>query len=325
MANLIPRTWQSVLQTIIEVPGERIRLVNALNINPMTLNRWLKEGKNPNRNHLMALLRNVPPQYRQELRDAMKQSFPEVENWAKGDGFTQISTEFYLQILNDRATLIEIIRNRELLNKIIKQALIQLDPDHLGMAITLVQCMPPRKDGKIHSLRERMGQGTPPWTADLENLSIFLATDSLAGYVVQNQRPSSVEDLSKESLVPAYQTEDEVSAAAAPLMLDGNVAGCLLASSVEIGHFTQQRLTLLVAFSDLISLALDSKEFYPHDMIRLGVLRHTDPNEQRAVLREFRTLVQKKLVQSYQTDTPLHYIQAEEMVWSELEEQVIYL
>src|SRR5579872_2362658 len=104
-----------------------------------------------------------------------------------------ISTEFYLQILNDRASLIEIIRKRELLVRIIKQALIQLDPHHYGMAITLAQCMPPSKNGKVRSLRERMGQGTHPWDADLENLSIFLATDSLAGYVAQNQRPSSIE------------------------------------------------------------------------------------------------------------------------------------
>jgi len=315
-------TWQSVLQTIIEVPGERQRLVNALGINPMTLNRWLKEGTQPNRNHLIALLQNVQPQHRQELRDAMKHSILEVENWTRDEDPAQITTEFYIQILNDRASLIEVIRSRELLNKIIKQALIQLDPHQIGMAITLAQCMPP-KDGKIRSLRERMGQGTPPWIADLENLSIFLAMESLAGYVVQNQRPSSIEDLNKESLLPAYQTENEVSAAAAPIMLDGNIAGCLLASSIEVGHFTQERLSLLSAFSDLVSLALDPKDFYPHEMIQLGVLRHRNADEQRVILRDFRALVQQKLVESYQSKTSLTYIVAEERVWRDLEDKVL--
>jgi GAF domain-containing protein len=241
----------------------------------------------------------------------------------KNEDLAQISTEFYLQILNDRATLIEIIRKRELLIKIIKQALIQLDPHRLGMAITLAQCMPPGKNGKIRSLRERMGQGSYPWDSDLENLSIFLANESLAGYVAQNQLPSSIEDLSKETLLPAYQTEDEISAAAAPIMLEGKIAGCLLASSVEIGHFTQQRLSLLASFSDLVSLALDPDEFYPRETIQLGVLRYNHATEQRAILRAYPRLVQNKLVESYQTSHPLTYLEAEEIVWGELENQVL--
>jgi GAF domain-containing protein len=248
---------------------------------------------------------------------------PRVESWMKNEDLAHISTEFYLQILNDRASLIEIIRKRELLIKIIKQALIQLDPHQLGMAITLAQCMPPGKNGKIRSLRERMGQGTYPWDSDLENLSIFLANESLAGYVAQYQLPSSIEDLNKETLLPAYQTEDEVSAAAAPIMLEGKIAGCLLASSVEIGHFTQQRLSLLASFSDLVSLALDPDEFYPREIIQLGVLRYDQANEQRAILRAYPRLVQNKLVESYQTSHPLTYIEAEEIVWAELENQVL--
>lgn len=241
----------------------------------------------------------------------------------KNEDLAHISTDFYLQILSDRATLIEIIRKRELLIRIIKQALIQLDPHELGMAITLALCMPPGNHGKIRSLRERMGQGTFPWNADLENLSIFLASESLAGYVAQTRLASSIEDLSKETLLPAYQTEDEMSAAAAPIMLEGKIAGCLLASSAEIGHFTQQRLTLLSSFSDLVSLALDPGEFYPTEIIQLGVLRYKHAVEQRAILRRYPGLVQTRLIESYQTPHPLTYLEAEELVWSELENQVL--
>ena len=316
-------SWQSVLEHSIQLPGERQRLVTALGINPMTLNRWVKAETQPNRNHLIDLLRYVQPQYRQELRDAMRESYPDIDSWVVDEAPEHISAEFYTQILNDRATLIEATRNREILDKILKQALIQLDPHQLGMAITLVQCMPPGKDGKIHSLRERMGRGTPPWIADLENLSIFLAMESLAGFVVQYQRPASIEDISKETLLPAYQTDYEISAAAAPIMLDGNIAGCLLASSTEVDHFTQQRLTLLAAFSDLTSLALESKEYYPPRIIQLGILLHRDAEEQRKILRSFRSRVQTKLIEGYQHQTPLTYAQAEECVWSELEELVL--
>lgn len=253
----------------------------------------------------------------------VESSNQEGDGWMPNEDLAQISTEFYLQILSDRGTLIEIIRKRELLTRIIKQALIQLDPHELGMAITLAQCMPPGKQGKIRSLRERMGQGTFPWNTDLENLSIFLASESLAGYVAQNQLASSIEDLTKETLLPAYQTEDEMSAAAAPIMLEGKIAGCLLASSTEIGHFTQQRLTLLALFSDLVSLALDPGEFYPPEIIQLGVMRYKRADGQRAILRRYPGLVQARLLESYQTPHPLTYLEAEEIVWSELENQVL--
>ena len=39
-------------------------------------------------------------------------------------------------------------------------------------------------DAKIRSLRESLGQGTPPWQADLEQQATFLGAESLAGYVV---------------------------------------------------------------------------------------------------------------------------------------------
>ncbi|HEY6540561.1 MAG TPA: hypothetical protein VIZ18_06475, partial [Ktedonobacteraceae bacterium] len=100
-------------------------------------------------------------------------------------------------------------------------------------------------------------------------------------------------------------------------------AGCLLASSAEIGHFTQQRLTLLSSFSDLVSLALDPGEFYPTEIIQLGVLRYKHAGEQRTILRRYPGLVQTKLIESYQTPHPLTYLEAEEIVWSELENQVL--
>ena len=106
-------------------------------------------------------------------------------------------------------------------------------------------------------------------------------------------------------------------------MLEGKIAGCLLASSTETGHFTQQRLTLLASFSDLVSLALDPDEFYSPEIIQLGVLRYKQADEQRTILRRYPGLVQAKLIQSYQTSRPLTYLEAEEIVWGELENQVL--
>ncbi len=317
-------SWQSVLQRIVRQPGERQRLIHALGINPMTFNRWLKAEYQPNRNHLAALLQHVPPQYRQELLEAIKSEHPNFDGWVQEENRDQVSTDFYIEILDIRATMIEAKRNREIQDKILKQVLVQLDPHRLGMAVTLVQCMPPQADGKIHSLRERIGSGSPPWIADLENLSIFLAMESLAGYVVQNQRSASIDDLSQERLLPAYQAEHEISAAAAPLLYEGNIAGCLLVSSTEIGHFTQPRMELLNSFSNLLSLGLEPSEYYPHSMIQLGVVRYQNAEEQRALLRNFRLRVQQKIRESSQEHIYLTYPEAEKAVWAEFEQQVLY-
>jgi len=323
MSNSSDISWQAVLQKIIRQPGERQRLIAALGINPMTLNRWLKDEYQPNRAHLTALLRHVPPQYRQELREAIDLDHPNLDGLDSEVELVHISPEFYIEILDNRAGIMEAKRDREIVEKVLNQALLQLDPHRQGMAVTVAQCMPPRADGKIHSLRERAGRGTPPWTADLENFSIFLAMESLAGYVVQNQHPASIEDISKEKLLPAIQDDFEVSAAAVPLLYEGNIAGCLLASSTVIGHFTRQRLELMGDFANLLTLGMDPADFYPYSYIQLGILRYASAAEQRALLRTFRDRVQQLMIQYARNRTPIRYKEAEEQVWSELEEEVV--
>jgi hypothetical protein len=315
-------SWQAVLRKIIQQPGERQRLVAALDINPMTLDRWLKHAFQPNRSNLAALVRNVPAEYRQELSEAIRAIHPDFDGWAVEVPPEHISTDFYVEILEIRAGIMEVKRNREIVERVLNQALLQLDPHHQGMAITLALCMPPRTDGKIHSLRERGGRGTPPWIADLENLSIFLGMESLAGYVVQNRYPLSIENLGNEQLLPALQDQYEMSAAAVPLLYEGNIAGCLLASSASIGHFTQQRMALMSEFANLLTVGIDPSSFYPPNIIQLGVVRCQTAAEQREVLRTFRERVQQK-IRSLQGFAPLKYPQAEELVWGELEEELI--
>src|SRR5258708_17351453 len=198
--------------------------------------------------------------------DALKIHFPEIHNWLREDSSDQISTEFFAQILNVRTTTTESLRFWRISDLVLKQALIQLDPNRLGMAIMLVQCMPPGPDGKIRSLRERTGKGTAPWTADLEHDVLFLVLESMSGYAAEVGHMVYDDDLSKGKIFPALPGEYEVSAAAHPIRLEGRIAGSLLASSTQSNYFSQQRLSLLAIFSDLISLAFDTHDFYPAHM-----------------------------------------------------------
>ncbi len=309
-------SWQSILQRLIKTTAERQRLATALGVTTMTLSRWANGESNPQRPHLIRLIQAVHPQYRQELLEALKQTYPDIESWLKENAVEQVAAEFFAQVLNTRTTTIESLRFWQIGDMVLRQALIQLDPNQLGMSITLVQCMPPRPDGKIRSLRERMGKGTLPWTADLEQMALFLGMESLAGYVVESGRVQSIEDLRKHHLVPGYQSEFEISAAAHPIWLGGRVAGCLLASSTQVGYFSQQRMALLAIFSDLASLAFEPGDFYSPSQIELRPM--PPPEVQRDVLATFRRRVAQLQYQRHLSST-----EAEQEAWRQIEEELL--
>jgi GAF domain len=317
------QTWRGVLQRIITVSSEHHRLATAMSITPMTLTRWANGNSTPVKTQLTRLLQMVQSEQRAELIEALEQDYSDIHHWLHDEIPEQIPTDFFSQVLNIRATVTDSMRFWQISEMVLKQALAQLDTNRLGMSITLVQCMPPYQDGKIRSLRERVGKGTSPWPADLEHLSVFLGIESLAGYVVQSHRPASIDDLNKDHLLPAYQTEFEVSAAAHPILLEGRIAGCLLVSSTEAGYFSPQRLSLLDTFSDIISLAFNKEEFYPTDLVELYIMPHAP--KQRPYLGSFRQMVSQTIIKAAQNHQHLDNFEAERMVWQEMEELLLSL
>ncbi|HLI05576.1 MAG TPA: GAF domain-containing protein [Ktedonobacteraceae bacterium] len=315
-------TWTNILQTIINEPEERQRLATLLGITPDMLGRWASGEVAPPMSQLARLVRVVKPQMRDELLAALTVVYPDIERSLKGAGAERIPSSFFAEVLSARTTTAEPLSFWRLSEIILKQALDLLDPNGLGLVISVVQCMPP-VNGQIRSLRETIGKGTLPWSANLENMALFLGMESLAGYCVETGRVVSVEDLSKDRLIPAYQSEFEVSSAAHPIWLGGLIAGCLLASSTQIGYFSQQRLTLLAAFSDLIAIALSPDDFYPPHMVALHVLPL--PEEQRPILATFRQRVSRVLLQSSQERRHISNSQAERKVWQEIEEELLAL
>lgn len=315
-------TWTDILQTIIKVPEERQRLATLLGITPDMLGRWASGEITPPLSQLARLVRMVRPQVRDELLIAVSSVYPDIERSLRSAGIERISSSFFAEVLSARTTTTESLCFWRLSEIILKQALDLLDPNGLGLVISVVQCMPP-VDGEIRSLRETIGKGTLPWSANLENMALFLGMESLAGYCVETRRLVSVEDLSQDRLVPAYQTEFEASAAAHPIWLGGLIAGCLLTSSTQIGYFSQQRLTLLAAFSDLIALALSPEDFYPPNLVALRVLPQSE--QQRPILATFRQRVSQALLRSSLERRHISNSQAERTVWQEIEEELLSL
>ncbi len=316
-----PPSWSNVLQRIIKSTSERQRLSTVLGVTSMTLSRWASGESKPQRPHLIHLLQAVHPHQRQELLDALEEQYSDIHSWLTEDTSEHIPSEFFAQILSTRTTTTESLRFWRISETILKQALAQLDPNHLGMAVKLVQCMRPGVDGKVRSLRERAGRGTPPWSTDLEYDVLFLGLESLSGYAVEVRHIVSDDDLRQSKTFPAVKDNHEVSAAAHPIRFEGRIAGCLLASSTQASYFSPQRLNLLATFSDLIALAFDKEDFYPSHTIELRVM--PKPSSQRLILADFRQRITTRFQQAMYQHKQLSNADIEMQAWQELEAELL--
>ncbi len=177
--------WRELLAKIIKDSHEKQRVANELGVSVITLTRWVSGESTPRPHNLRLLLKALP-----EHRKALLETFPEeislsVDEKVEGEDTGQeIPSVFYARVLNAHCNLPRILHFSSICDVILQQALKQLDPNRVGMEITVVQCMYPSLNGKIRSLRESLGRGTPPWNRELEQRTLFLGAESLSGYVV---------------------------------------------------------------------------------------------------------------------------------------------
>jgi len=318
-------SWREQLSKIISNPIERERIANEIGVRPVTLSRWINGDSLPRPHNLRQLLNALPKQRRDELFEAMEEELSDIAVSALADTSSEIAYKFIMEVFDARATMSDTLRYWSISRLVLEQAIRQLDPERVGMAVTVVRCMPPASDGKIHSLRESQGLGTPPWGGNLEQNAMFLGAESLAGHVAASCRAEAVQDLVKDrTFLPAYQTEHEVSAIAHPIMMAGRVAGCLLVSSTQPNYFLPQfRLSLVHGYANLLTLAFEPHEFYRPELIELRVMPPLDV--QREHFASFRQRVLMIMMESSATNRPLINIQAEELVWQELERILLRL
>lgn len=320
-------TWRELLDSIISNAADRERIANEAGVRSITLTRWISGESTPRLQNLRQLLKAIPQQHREQFRELieLEVDLPSFSDAEKDDTPEDIPSKFVDELLDVRATGPDVLRFWTISRQVLQHALGRLDPESVGMAITIVKCMPPHSDGKIHSLRESLGLGIPPWDGDLEQKALFLGAESLAGQVVATCRPQAVQDLTKDrTFIPAYQTQYEMSAMAHPIMFAGRVAGCLLVSSTQINYFlAPARIALIHSYANLTSLAFESAEFYTPDRIELRLM--PAPDVQLAQFATFRQRVLKLLQDAANTQQPLLPDQAEHLVWQQLEEILLRL
>jgi hypothetical protein len=178
------QTWREILSQHLSNAAERKRITYELGVSYITLQRWIKGETTPRPDHLRRLL-VVLPLGRELLLKQLQEEFPGLSPLEDEIPLFEepiIPAEFFVRIIHSLATTPDELRFWTLSDLIVQQALKQLDPRRVGMAITVAQCMPPGPDGTIRSLREVLGQGTSPWESNLSHHLGFLGVESLAGY-----------------------------------------------------------------------------------------------------------------------------------------------
>jgi len=317
-----PSTWRELLSTIISSSSVREQIASAMHISTITLTRWGSGESMPRPQNLRQLQQAVPVQHRALLHSLLEKEFPALFSGSFEPAPVEIPNAFVMQVLETNAKTPDALRFWTITRLVLQHALNQLDMGKTGMAMTVVRCMPPSHEGKIRSLRESVGQGTPPWEADLEAKGMFLGAESLAGYVVTMCHEEAVQNLATDTmLLPAYQTEYEVSAMAVPILYANRIAGCMLLSSTQPNYFlSPERRALIQGYTYLISLAFESEEFYPPEYIELSVMPPL--NVQQTYFVTFRQRVHNVMRESSGTAHPLTGVQAEQKVWQQLEAEL---
>lgn len=319
-------SWRDLLKEVISDPNEKERIAREMNVNPATLGRWAQGiSQTPRPQKLRQLVAAFPAHQRTLLDELLRREYSQFQEGEAPPESDQIDYEFLRQFWETRASTPAPLQFWALSGKVLQNALRQLDPAPLGMAITIAQLMPLSAQGISRSLREVAGLATPPWPRDMEHYVMFLGLHSLVGYAVSHWRPAFIDDLrEKETFLPIYRTEHEISAAAVPIIYANRMAGCLLLSSTQPGYFHPEgRRSLIQDYAELLATAFQPAEFFEADQIKLHLMPSLE--EQQPFFLALQQRVNAIMKHSLQDEEPLTRRQAEEVVWRQIEEELLHL
>jgi len=314
MSTQEPTTWQEFLGQLIVHPQERARLVSALHIRPITLQRWTQGVSRPRNENIRLLIKNIPRESYTLFLHLLLADFPDLlrEELPEERFFHRIPAEFYARALSNQALTSPSIYRQSMQELILQQALQHLDPDKDGLSITLVVCVPPRSGYKIRSLREAGGLATPPWPHHLEERPRHLGLESLVGYAIAHAHPCVINSRDEVSFYPIQWAEHERSTATFPILRHGRITGGLIVSSTREFFFTPPRLTVIKDYAHLATCIFELKESFDLNEIELRIM---PPYErQYPYFAGYHQRVSRKLVEVHAQGQPITLQQARQLV-----------
>ncbi|MGH2510801.1 MAG: hypothetical protein ACRDHZ_25840, partial [Ktedonobacteraceae bacterium] len=132
-----PENWRELLGQVTSDPAGLQRVVQALNVQEITVKRWVNNVSDPRTQSLRRLL-SALPEHRERLITFFKKDFKDFTDIPLDTSLQEIPSPFYMQIFQTRGSISHAQRYWSLANTILSQALSQLDPENLGLAITIV-------------------------------------------------------------------------------------------------------------------------------------------------------------------------------------------
>ena len=324
--NNPPQSWRELLGTLTESPAEKQRVAEALGVNAFTVTRWVT-GESEPRLHNLKRLPDVFPRYRTLFSELIQADLaPNVAPRAvppSEDARLEVPSEYLVRTLATYATTSGPFRAWSIRNLNLQQAIELLDPDMLGMEITVVQCVPPVSGQLVRSLCERIGVGSAPWDSGVGRRLLFLGAESLAGWVVGRGEPGVVQDMQqKQGPLPFRSSTYEKSAVAWPLQREGKLAGCLLVVCTQVEYFTPLRLSFIEVYANSLALSFRDEEFYPLSQIVLHEMPILSLEEQRTYAAQLRDrLMRLRREQGYQFSEA----EAERRILQQMEAELLLL
>ena len=260
--------FSSLLRHILRHDRVQIaRVAKELDIAENTIYRWMNGNSEPRATYLKSLL-EVLPEHRNNLIYAINQTFPGVLDSLE-TGISEVQKELYCRVLELVTTTPEPDARRwQIPQAIFEYALLHLDSERRGLAITYAKLMPARTDG-IHSLCEAIMRGNYPWPFALENHA-YLGSTTLAGVSAMLARMQTWDNLNESERLQFEVDEFERSACAYPVLRGGRISGVLIVSSTQPDFFSNPiACQAVIEYAQLLSLAFHEEEFYPFSALSL--------------------------------------------------------
>jgi len=314
-----PQTWRELLGVIIEDPQERLHIARAINVNQVTLSRWVAGISSPRLRSLRVLL-DVLSEQRERFMQLLALDYPELLHGdLQEEELLQIPTTFYARVLELYTSNPSILRSSTLSIIILQQMLAQLDPQQVGLGIFIAQCMPPFA-GKVRSVRTIVGRGTGVWRK-IEGQVAFHGIESQVGHAIQEQRQILTQSSEERENWYPPAIPDVQSVVAFPIQMANSVAGGISLLSVQAEYFSMERLNLIRAYTDMLVLIFEHDEFYVSSQIEMGVVPAF--LEQQKLIVGFQQRVKHLLVEATRKAQLLPRPKAEMEVWQELEHRML--
>ena len=261
-------SFSSFLRTILyHDRAEITRVAREMDVAENTIYRWMNGSSEPRATYLKRLP-DVLPEHRGDLSYAINQTFPGVLDM-QTVGIREVNKDIYRRVLDLVAmTVEEDTRFWQVSQAIFEYALLHLDVERQGMAITFARLMSIHKDG-IHSLRETAMRGNTPWPFDIESKA-YLGSTTLAGAAVTMQRMLVWNSIGGGDRLQVEVDDYETSACAAPVMRGGSIAGALIVSSTQPTFFNDpMACQAVVEYAQLLAIALTESDFQLHSLLNL--------------------------------------------------------